>query len=488
MTPGSNAGLSFTVRNNGPTDVTDIPISLKTDSAPGGSQWTSVFWRSDLTTSCSVEGDGSCSDLAFLVDDSGTGQFEGVVSLQSGASATYVTTLSVLYTTQGGEAPVVVEGCAELPDDVPDPDEDNNCASAEAAIGERPAIVDYRDEIIYWAFTDRFANGDPGNDNGTGNRPDDQADLGNPRAWHGGDFAGLKQKVEEGYFQDMGFTALWISPVVLQAPGVRAGSDPFPAYHGYWLENFDDPEPHFGSWAELKSLVDTAQAQGLKVIIDYVANHTGRNAQIPTTEPDWFRIGAPGCDEQEEVACSLAGLIDVKQEVADARQWVLDGARNILLQSGADGFRIDTYKHVNPDFWYDFFGPGAPADRSTVFSVAENFTSSTQAIAEDLDLDGAPSVFDFPLYGAIASSMARREADTGSLATVFGNDPVYEDPTRLTTFLDNHDVPRFMTEALRKRRHADRGQGKPEQRPRPALWGPWYPVCLLRDRDRHARR
>ena len=448
VTPGSNATLSFTVRNDGPTDVSDIPVSLKTDSGPGGSQWTTVVWRPDLTVSCTVEGDGSCSELAFLEDETG-GQFEGFVTLASGESATYTLPLSFLYTTQGGEAPVVAEGCASVPEGVPDPDESNNCASAEAAIGERPEIVDYRDEIIYWAFTDRFANGDPGNDNGTGNRPDDEADPSNPRGWHGGDFAGLQQKVEEGYFQQMGFTTLWISPVVLQAPGVRAGDDPFPGYHGYWLENFDDPEPHFGSWAELQSLVATAQGQGLKVIIDIVANHTGRNAQIPVTEPDWFRIGAPGCDEQEEVDCSVAGLPDIRQEVAEARQWVLDGARNILLQSGADGFRIDTYKHVNPDFWYDFFAPGAPADRSTVFSVAENFTSSTQAIAEDLDFDGAPSVFDFPLYGAMAGSLARRESDTTSLATVFGNDSVYEDPTRLTTFIDNHDVPRFMTEALR---------------------------------------
>jgi len=435
--PGTNVIQTATIRNVGPRNTSNVPVNFAVDGAD-------FVGRTDLNVTCSVTGEGECSGLTLNAEE---GTLEGTVSLDFEAEATYVLRRSLPYNTdvQAGDA-AIFEACAGEDADSPDPDLTNNCGTAEAVIGERPALVDFRDEIIYWALTDRFNNGDPSNDAGNSGRT---PDPGQPFDWHGGDFAGLQQKVEEGYFQSMGFTAIWISPVVLQIPDFEYTSgEPDNAYHGYWLENYDDPEPHFGEWSELKALVDAAHAADLKVIIDFVANHAGYDAQIVQNEPDWFRQDVPECDLAEEVVCTLFFLPDIRQEVDGARNWVLEGARNVLLQSGADGFRIDTYKHVNPDFWFDFFAPGAPGDRSTVFSVGETFTNSALEIASDLDEDGAPAMFDFPLYGAITEALARG-GDSSDVADVFENDPTYADPTRLATFLDNHDVVRYMTQALR---------------------------------------
>ena len=145
--------------------------------------------------------------------------------------------------------------------------------------------ADFRDEVVYQILTDRFANGDASNDSGLLDRRGDAVDRANPVGWHGGDFAGIRRKIEEGYFQRMGFTAIWISPVVLQVPapgnggGVNAGK-PFVGFHGYWAERFDRIEPHFGDLAALQALGNTADAAGIKLVVDVVVNHVGPGSTL----------------------------------------------------------------------------------------------------------------------------------------------------------------------------------------------------------------
>ncbi|MDH4029857.1 MAG: alpha-amylase family glycosyl hydrolase, partial [Chromatiales bacterium] len=450
VVPGTNLLQKMTLTNNGPRDATDAKLVFFGESQ--GSGWPVLFALPfELQANCSVNGVGELGEFEYV---EGGFAVEASLSLEFGSSVECDVRVPVLYTNVLNTSPDMLEiiTCAEEDPDNPDPDDSNDCATNEAAVESAQDIVDFRDEIIYWALTDRFNNGDPLNDDLPGTRTADAADPDNADGWHGGDFAGLKQKIEEGYFQSMGFTAIWISPVVFQvAPTFQnpAGDD-FTAYHGYWLENFDDNEPHFGTWQELNALVQTAHDNDLKIIIDIVLNHTGEGAALVSSEPDWFREGAPACGNPAvDYVCEIAGnLPDLRQENEEARQWLLDGARNILLQSGADGFRIDTYKHVNPDFWYDFFAPGGPGDRSTVFSMGESFTDAIVRVAQALDWDGAPYMFDFPLRDATTDSLARRSSSTDNVAAVLDTDNLYLDPTRLVTFLDNHDVDRFMTEAI----------------------------------------
>jgi glycosidase len=312
------------------------------------------------------------------------------------------------------------------------------------------AQTDFRDEIIYFALTDRFDNGDSSNDNGRGDRPGDSADRSNPVGWHGGDFAGLQRKIEEGYFARMGFTAIWISPVVLQVPppgnggGVNADK-PFVGFHGYWAEDFFDIEPHFGSLADLKALAQAAKTADIQLVIDVVVNHAGPGAGIVATRPDWFRTGSE-CGTDDVTGC-LFGLPDFIQEVPDVTDYLLETVAFLVTEIDPAGIRMDTMKHVPDSFWADFFAPGSPADPATLWTVGEVFSSSVPQIAHYLDDVGSPSLLDFPLRGAILDSLARG-ASTGRLADVFAQDDTYVDPTRLSTFLDNHDVPRFVTESI----------------------------------------
>jgi len=188
----------------------------------------------------------------------------------------------------------------------------NNPPPGNPPSGNPPPVAntDFRDEIIYFALTDRFANGDASNDNGRLDRPGDTADPLSPVGWHGGDFAGLRQKIQDGYFSRMGFTAIWISPVVLQVPppgnggGVNANK-PFVGFHGYWAEDFFDIEPHFGSLADLKALAQAAEDAGIKLIIDVVVNHAGPGAELVTIQPGWFRTGAECGADDVTCVCSV---------------------------------------------------------------------------------------------------------------------------------------------------------------------------------------
>ncbi len=315
--------------------------------------------------------------------------------------------------------------------------------SFEITVGPANQARDFRDEVIYFAMTDRFLNGDPLNDNGNLVRLGDTAAPDNPRGWHGGDFAGLRKKAEEGYFSTLGFTALWISPVVLQVPAVDNGN--FSGFHGYWAEDFRRIEPHFGSLRELRELADALHQRGIKLIIDVVVNHAGYEADLVSAMPDWFRTGAE-CGSSDFNLC-LAGLPDFIQENVSARQYLDESVRWLINETGLDGLRMDTMKHVPDSYWSDFFAAGGAGDPTQVWTVGEVFSGSVSQLAHYLDTLGSPSVFDFALYFAIDKSLARG-ASINELAAVLSADGQYEDATRLATFVDNHDVPRFMTASL----------------------------------------
>ena len=310
--------------------------------------------------------------------------------------------------------------------------------------------ADFRDEIVYQILTDRFSNGDASNDSGRLDRRGDAMDLTNPVGWHGGDFAGIRRRIEEGYFQRMGFTAIWISPVVLQVPppgnggGVNAGK-PFVGFHGYWADRFDQVEPHFGDLAALKALGTAADAAGIKLVVDVVVNHTGPGSVLITQNPTWFRTGS-ACGSDEVTMC-LAGLPDFKQEVSGVPEFLIGTIRYLRDNvPSIDGLRMDTMKHIGDSFWAQFFATGSPADPKSLWTVGEVFDASIPRVAHYVDDVGSPSVFDFPLKFAIVDSLARG-GSTRRLADVLAQDGQYDDPTRLSTFLDNHDVWRFTSEA-----------------------------------------
>lgn len=322
-----------------------------------------------------------------------------------------------------------------------------------------PEAADWREEVIYFAMTDRFRNGDPSNDSGA-RRPGagDEAttEAENPLGWHGGDFAGLTQAIKNRYFQDMGFTALWLTPVSLQVPALTV-NDPntpnngerFAGYHGYWAEDFFQVDPHLGTKDAYRELVLTAQAHGVRVIQDMVVNHTGYDATLTETRPEWFHTDAD-CVGDDPVACPLAGLPDFDHRAPEVTAFLNATVAYWVENFGIDGIRMDTVKHVYDDYWRQFFAPGGVGDPARVWTVGELFDGNPGFIARYLDDLGLPAAFDFPLYFRIKDHLSSPSGNLDDVAVIFDQDGAYEDPTRLVTFVDNHDVPRFMSEALNR--------------------------------------
>ncbi len=328
-------------------------------------------------------------------------------------------------------------------------------APAVSSEGGRHAETDWREEVIYFAMTDRFANGDARNDDGAPGTADD-AEPTNPLGWHGGDFAGLTRKIKEGYFDKLGFTAIWISPVVLQVPAILVADGPnegelFAGYHGYWAEDFVTVDPHFGTLKELKKLVKLAHSRKLKIIQDVVVNHAGYGAALVDEQPDWFNDEADcAAATNSDQDCPLAGLPDFDQSNPEVVTFLNDFVDYWVDEVGIDGIRMDTVKHVEDSYWEQFFADGGPGDPDKVWTVGEIFSGDVSFLAFYMDDLGLPSAFDFPLYFRVKDHLTSPGGNLDDVAVVFDQDGVYNDAGRLTTFIDNHDVPRFMSEAVNR--------------------------------------
>jgi neopullulanase len=144
---------------------------------------------------------------------------------------------------------------------------------------------DYRarlpeDEVIYFLLPDRFENGDPSNDRGglTGDRLATGFDPTHKGFYHGGDLKGVAERLD--YIQGLGATAIWLAPIFKNKPVQGPPGQESAAYHGYWITDFTHVDPHLGTDAEFKALVDAAHARGMKVYMDIVANHTADVIQL----------------------------------------------------------------------------------------------------------------------------------------------------------------------------------------------------------------
>lgn len=242
---------------------------------------------------------------------------------------------------------------------------------------------------VYFLLTDRFNNGDPANDQAFDRKPDG-APL---RSFMGGDLKGITRKIEEGYFDKLGVTALWMTPFVEQIHGhTDEGTGKTYAFHGYWARDWTAVDPNFGTEADLADLVATAHEHGIRLLMDAVLNHTGPVTETDSQWPNsWVRT-RPKCDFQDyegTTACTLVeNLPDIRTERDEAvdlppflvEKWTKEGRLEEEMASldaffartgypraprfylikwltdwvrayGIDGYRVDTAKHVEEEVW-----------------------------------------------------------------------------------------------------------------------------------------
>jgi len=235
--------------------------------------------------------------------------------------------------------------------------------------GVKYADFTWHDAIIYQIFTDRFLDGDPSNN--INNSIGDLARVTDSRSqWQGGDFAGITQKIRDGYFDAMGINTLWISSPIIDShnsqPAVAlADTRRFSSYHSYHpvatgytaadhLGYATPIEPAFGTEDELHELVREAHARGMRVVTDFVANHVHREAKLFQQHPEWFS-SYNACDghwDDARINCWFTSDMPDFDYGAhpDAVRAVVDHALWQIQELDLDGFRADALKHMDDSF------------------------------------------------------------------------------------------------------------------------------------------
>lgn len=378
------------------------------------------------------------------------------------------------------------------------------------ALRQRPP----QDEVIYFLLPDRFANGDPANDHGgyAPQRLVSGFDPTDTDFYHGGDLAGVIQRLD--YIQGLGATAVWLAPIFKNKPVQTHGNYTGAAHHGYWISDFTTVDPHFGDEATMGALVDAAHARGMKVYLDIVANHTadviryrecpqndcayrsradypytrqggvngapinegfdGRdfsrltrpdhayspyvpageeNAKVPAWLNDPIRYhnrGESAFSGESSLDGDFAGLDDLLTEDPVVVQGMIDIFGGWIDRYGIDGYRIDTARHVNPEFWRAFIPAmkaRAAAKGIPNFHIfGEVYDPDPAVTARFTRVDGYPAALDFP-FQKRATDVAAGKVGTDALARLFDADTIYADGAEtaaiLPTFLGNHDMGRI---------------------------------------------
>jgi len=326
-------------------------------------------------------------------------------------------------------------------------------------------------DVIYLLMPDRFANGDPSNDDPAESRG--LMDRSKPRFYHGGDLAGVRQRLP--YLKDLGVTAIWLNPIYDNNDGLNHketyDGQPMADYHGYGAIDFYAVEEHFGDLAEFRQLVDDAHKAGIKIIADMVANHTGPYhpwVDDPPT-PTWFHGTAEQHPNNTWQTWSLADpyasadvkratmdgwfiniLPDLNQDDPEAARYIIQNSLWWVGVSGMDGIRQDTWPYVPRAFWRDWMA-ALKREFPTIRVVGEVFDGDPAILAfheggvkqwDGIDV-GVDALFDFPLFFPLRNTFAGG-GPVRDLAQSLGRDRLYDDPQSMVTFLGLHDVNRFM--------------------------------------------
>ena len=321
-------------------------------------------------------------------------------------------------------------------------------------------------DIIYFVMPDRYKDGDKkNNDNGGFN-------TSLTAFYHGGDLKGLTGTCEPGddglaRIKSLGFTAVWLTPVVAQQEAIGAGS----GYHGYWGVDFLNVDPHLGTNADMLEFSKCAKKLGLKIILDVVTNHTGdvikyrgNEAYIPTESkklknPAWLNDinnyhnvgdmnscwGVGNCTKLGD----FYGLDDLATEKPQVYKGWADVYGKWISNYGISGFRVDTARHVDDKFfknWSPLIQATAKKSNINDFTIfGEVFDYSVFNLMTYVRQNKIQTVLDFP-FQAKATEYASGYSNAPTLTALFENDDYYtsaqSSASNLVTFLGNHDVGR----------------------------------------------
>ncbi|MFI7409938.1 pullulanase-type alpha-1,6-glucosidase [Streptomyces sp. NPDC049627] len=382
---------------------------------------------------------------------------------------------------------------------------------SDAKLAAEPARHDATREQFYFVLPDRFANGDTSNDKGglTGTRLTTGYDPTDKGFYQGGDLKGLTRKLD--YIKGLGTTSIWMAPIFKNQPVQGTGSNASAGYHGYWITDFTQVDPHFGTNKDLETLISKAHAKGMKVYFDVITNHTADVVDYEEKSYDYLAKGAfpyltkdgrpfddadyadgtrkfPAVDADSfpRTPAVPAGKKNVKvpswlndptmyhnrgdstfagessthgdfsglDDLWTERPEVVSGMEKIyrrwVRDFGIDGFRIDTVKHVNMEFWTQWATAldsyAAKRGRDDFFMFGEVYSADPNITSPYVTQGRLDATLDFPFQEA-ARQYASQGGSARKLASVFGDDYKYTtdkaNAYEQVTFLGNHDMGRI---------------------------------------------
>ncbi|MGW1326448.1 pullulanase-type alpha-1,6-glucosidase [Streptomyces antibioticus] len=359
-------------------------------------------------------------------------------------------------------------------------------APSDAKLAAAPARHDATREQFYFVLPDRFANGDQRNDRGglTGSRLSTGYDPADKGFYQGGDLKGLTQRLD--YIKGLGTTAIWMAPIFKNRPVQGTGDNASAGYHGYWITDFTQVDPHFGTNKDLETLISKAHAKGMKVFFDVITNHTADVVDYQEKSYDYLSKGAfpyltkngepfddadyasgakrfpavdtdsfprtPTATARSKVPSWLndptmyhnrgdstfagesseqgdfSGLDDLWTE----RPEVVTGMEKIyqrwVRDFDIDGFRIDTVKHVDMAFWTQWATAldayAAKKGRDDFFMFGEVYSADTAVTSPYVTQGRLDATLDFPFQEA-ARQYASQGGSAQTLSRVFGDDYKY---------------------------------------------------------------
>jgi len=329
---------------------------------------------------------------------------------------------------------------------------------ARAKVGEDlPAGANRHDHIIYFAFIDRLVDGDPSNNP----KPDPKVEP--PAQYLGGDLAGVKKLIDDGYFEKLGINTLWLSPVNQNPlPPYQEYKEPrrwYTGYHGYWPISSTEVEPRFGGNAALTALAESADKKNISLLLDLVLAHVHEEHPAFQQHPDWFGSlllpdGTKNLrkwDNETQFTTWFEPFLPRFNYEAGSSAFLIENAADWVRRFRLDGFRLDAVKHIPPKFWSSFrqgLRQSLPqASQDSFYLVGETFMDrpGINSFIGPNRLDGQ---FEFPLYDTLLEVFGTGKEDFASLEkSASASDRVFGPETVMSPLLGNHDKSRFMAYA-----------------------------------------
>lgn len=306
-----------------------------------------------------------------------------------------------------------------------------SCAQAAGEKEERS----WQDEAIYSIMVDRFNNGDAKNDQ--------DANTTDLQAYNGGDLKGITKRLD--YIQDMGFTSIWLTPVVdNEANG----------YHGYWTKSFYKVEEHFGSMADMKELVKEAHKRDMKVILDFVAGYTGNKHPWLSLEEKqgWYNKKWEKNNQTQTEEGPLFGLPQLNFENEDVQKFLIDNAKWWIGQTDIDGFHLEGMQSIPKDFWSEFVRE-VKAVKKEFFFIGDVPASDASNITVYQNM-GIDSFLNGSSYKKMTEVFSKTGQSPNELYKDWlSNQGAYLQPYQLGSFLDNQNTKRFTRAALEEKQY-----------------------------------